>query len=269
MTKPKSNKKDKGSEDDILDDQTKLACAEVASASTSNPSSTNEDVLAAINNLSGTVDMRLVELNSSISSLRAALSDICDRVSSIQGTAELHDRWISELKKRCDSLAAQCSQQQAKLEDIEARSRRQNIRIVGIPEKAENAFGKQWDPDPLIAIFGAPKVLPSANKYEKVALLFGMVIAKRLILKVWKKDFVPTFDLWLGELANTDLIDLNYQKEKSFPVGVGSDRGRRNEEEEGEMRRVEPIRAHSRTLIMQLQLFQLTCKLPIWTRRDP
>ncbi|MEQ2185912.1 hypothetical protein GOODEAATRI_023002 [Goodea atripinnis] len=162
MTKPKSNKKDKGSGDDILDDQTKLACAEVASASTSNPSSTNEDVLAAINKLSSTVDMRLVELNSSISSLRAVLSDICDRVSSIQATAESHDRRISELKKRCDSLADQCSQQQAKLEDLEARSCRQNIHIVGIPEKAEN--GKPMD----FIIKLLPKLLGEDNFNQPV-----------------------------------------------------------------------------------------------------
>lgn len=39
----------------------------------------------------------------------------------------------------------------------------------------------------------------------------------------------------------------------------------RKEKEEGGGE--EPIRAHSRMLIMQLQLFQLTCKLPIWTQR--
>lgn len=41
----------------------------------------------------------------------------------------------------------------------------------------------------------------------------------------------------------------------------------RKEKEEGGGGGEEPIRAHSRMLIMQLQLFQLTCKLPIWTQR--
>uniref|UniRef100_A0A3Q3ACX0 L1 transposable element RRM domain-containing protein n=1 Tax=Kryptolebias marmoratus TaxID=37003 RepID=A0A3Q3ACX0_KRYMA len=138
MTKPKNTKKDKGSGDDISDDQTKLACVGGASGSTSNPSATNKDILAAINKLSGAVDVRFIELNSSISNLRAALSDICDRVASTEATAESHGGRISELEKKYDGLAALCSQQQAKLEDLEARSHRQNIRIVGIPEKAEN-----------------------------------------------------------------------------------------------------------------------------------
>ncbi len=30
-----------------------------------------------------------------------------------------------------------------------------------------------------------------------------MVIAKKLILRVWKMDSVPTYNLWLGELSNT------------------------------------------------------------------
>ncbi len=30
-----------------------------------------------------------------------------------------------------------------------------------------------------------------------------MVVARKLILKVWKKDHVPTYDLWMGEMANT------------------------------------------------------------------
>lgn len=65
------------------------------------------------------------------------------------------------------------------------------------------AFGKHWEPDPLIAILGATSSIVSANKYEKKTVLFRTVIAKKLILRVWKLDTVPTYDLWLGEMANT------------------------------------------------------------------
>uniref|UniRef100_A0A3Q2PRN6 L1 transposable element RRM domain-containing protein n=1 Tax=Fundulus heteroclitus TaxID=8078 RepID=A0A3Q2PRN6_FUNHE len=143
MTKPKPNKKDKSPGEETLDERTKLASLEVANANTSlmcspGPSATNEDVLSAISKLSSTVDTRFVELNGSISSLKAALSDICDRVTSTEAAVGSQDRRISELEKRHDSLAAQWSLQQAKLEDLEVRSRRQNIRIIGIPERAEN-----------------------------------------------------------------------------------------------------------------------------------
>lgn len=57
------------------------------------------------------------------------------------------------------------------------------------------AFGKCWKPDPLVAILGAVSSLSFADKFEKKAVLFCMVVAKKLILRVWKMDSVPTFDL--------------------------------------------------------------------------
>ncbi len=65
------------------------------------------------------------------------------------------------------------------------------------------AFGKCWERDPLMAILGAATPLSSANKHEMMAVLFGTVIAKKLILQEWKTDTVATYDLWLREMANT------------------------------------------------------------------
>lgn len=65
------------------------------------------------------------------------------------------------------------------------------------------AFGKNLVPSPLVAVLGATSVLPSTNKHEKKAIQFGMGIAKKLILRLWKMDCVPTYDLWLGEMSNT------------------------------------------------------------------
>ena len=41
-----------------------------------------------------------------------------------------------------------------------------------------------------------------------------MMLAKKLILRVWKLDSVPTYDLWLGEMSNTlHLERLRYYKD--------------------------------------------------------
>lgn len=64
------------------------------------------------------------------------------------------------------------------------------------------AYGKCWEPDPLVAILGATTLLSFANKYEKKAILFGTVIAKKLILRAWRSDIAPMYDLWLREMAN-------------------------------------------------------------------
>ena len=53
------------------------------------------------------------------------------------------------------------------------------------------AYGKCWEPEPLVAILGATTPLSSANKYEKKAIIFGTVIAKKLILQTWRSDTAP------------------------------------------------------------------------------
>uniref|UniRef100_A0A3B3US68 L1 transposable element RRM domain-containing protein n=1 Tax=Poecilia latipinna TaxID=48699 RepID=A0A3B3US68_9TELE len=73
--------------------------------------------------LSSTVDMRFVELNGSISSLKAALSDISDRVTSTEAA----------VVSRIDGFRSWRSNM-----ILSWRIWRQNIRIVGIQEKAEN-----------------------------------------------------------------------------------------------------------------------------------
>lgn len=59
-----------------------------------------------------------------------------------------------------------------------------------------------WEVDALVAILGEATALLSANKYQKKAVLFGTVISKKLILRTWKADTAPTYDLWLRKLAS-------------------------------------------------------------------
>lgn len=56
-----------------------------------------------------------------------------------------------------------------------------------------NAFGKNWGPNPALAVLGTTNVLPLADKYETQADSFGMVVAKKLILLMWKSDCTPTY----------------------------------------------------------------------------
>ena len=100
-------------------------------------------MLAAIRTLSENVDKRFIELNTTITSLKADVSDINARVTTTEEATVSHEKRIEDLERLCTSLASQCKQQQAKLSYMEDRARRQNIRIVGIKEKAEN--GKLTD----------------------------------------------------------------------------------------------------------------------------
>ena len=104
---------------------------------------TIQDVLAAIRTLSENVDKRFIELNTTITSLKADVSDINARVTTTEEATVSHEKRIEDLERLCTSLASQSKQQQAKLSYMEDCARRQNIRIVGIKEKAEN--GKWTD----------------------------------------------------------------------------------------------------------------------------
>jgi len=40
------------------------------------------------------------------------------------------------------------------------------------------------------------------NKYQTQAIPLCMMLGKRLILQMWKADYVPTFEMWARELGN-------------------------------------------------------------------
>lgn len=134
----KGKKQDKcPGEDDLGDRCTMLTDACEANSSVSgSPAPTTIKYLTAINTLGNQVDMRFIELNGVISDFKAALAEVNKRVLSTEAAAESHERRLEGLEKRYDALASQYKQQQAKLDDLEARSH--NICIVGIKEKTEN-----------------------------------------------------------------------------------------------------------------------------------
>lgn len=58
-------------------------------------------------------------------------------------------------------------------------------------------------PDPETGVLGWSHQLMALNHWKAQAVQFGMVIAKRSILKFWNKDIDPTFEIWLTELLHT------------------------------------------------------------------
>lgn len=96
---------------------------------------TNEDVLAAIKGQNSTVDIRFAEIKESFSSLKSALLDVCNRMSSTQAANDSRERCIEELERLREGLPSEVTQQQAKVDDLEAPSPLQNIRIVGMKSR--------------------------------------------------------------------------------------------------------------------------------------
>lgn len=66
------------------------------------------------------------------------------------------------------------------------------------------AFGKSWEPDAFTAILGVTSDLTCVNKYEQIAIHFGMAIARKLIVRQsgGEKKTALTFELWMGRIVN-------------------------------------------------------------------
>ena len=56
------------------------------------------------------------------------------------------------------------------------------------------------EPEPCSGLLGAENAF--CNKYQTQAISLCMMLAKRLILQMWKADSVPTFEMWARELGN-------------------------------------------------------------------
>ncbi len=58
------------------------------------------------------------------------------------------------------------------------------------------------------------------NIHERQAILFGMIIAKRVLLRMWKTDFAPKFEMWGRDLVSMLVVErlryINNDKSEVF-----------------------------------------------------
>ncbi|XP_027881709.1 uncharacterized protein LOC114149798 [Xiphophorus couchianus] len=69
-----------------------------------------------------------------------------------------------------------------------------------------NVYGCALVPDPQIALFGHSPSLRNCSISMQTTVVYGMVIAKKVILRLWKTDKVPQFKMWLSNF--TEIIHL-------------------------------------------------------------
>lgn len=63
-------------------------------------------------------------------------------------------------------------------------------------------YNRNITPDPHTAIFGGTWHLLAPSHLQQRTIQYGMVIAKRNILTLWKNDDVPSFKTWLAEVTS-------------------------------------------------------------------
>jgi len=115
---------------------------------------TNTDIMEAIAKLSSTFDMKFDVLSSTLSEVKVSLASISTRVATTEEAAKVHEARIESLEKLCAHLESECEKLKEKSCDLESRSRRQNVRIIGIKEGAENGKPTEFVTNLLAQVLG-------------------------------------------------------------------------------------------------------------------
>lgn len=80
-------------------------------------------------------------------------------------------------------------------------------------------YNRQMVPDSLLVILGCSNDSLSLPHTLQQALMFGMIIAKRVILKEWKSAAPPCFKRWLN-----DMVSCLYLEEVRFSLSTSQDK---------------------------------------------
>lgn len=94
------------------------------------------------------------QLDSKLDQMRLAVDDHGERVSSLELATEDLSQRVMDLEGICSTLRDDNARLKTKVADLESRSRRQNIRILGLPESIESGSPTDFFSKLLCEVFG-------------------------------------------------------------------------------------------------------------------
>uniref|UniRef100_A0A3B4ERM7 L1 transposable element RRM domain-containing protein n=1 Tax=Pundamilia nyererei TaxID=303518 RepID=A0A3B4ERM7_9CICH len=115
-------------------------------------------VLSEIQKINITMTERFDGLEASLATAQASLMSICGRLQEVENASSDHNHCLSLVEKTCLKLQADNEALRLKVLDLEGRSRWQNFKIVGLPEKIENGL--------MVEFLFFPKLL-GADNFDK------------------------------------------------------------------------------------------------------
>ena len=104
---------------------------------TAGPSLESAAILSAIDGMSNKMVERFKSLEASLQASKTTLAEHASRLSAVGVMASDHDGRLAALKLQAQHLGDANTALQDKVVDLEARSRRQNIKIIGLPVNTE------------------------------------------------------------------------------------------------------------------------------------
>lgn len=162
---PKGNKKDKQkprhedkhSEEEEMGDamlRVEEDIQEEDAGGTSNPGEkTNEDIMKAIISLKSGLYKKIDVVQLTITDVKTQVQECTGRIAHAEQRISDAEDNINELLTKVSALENSVKTLTDKVDDLECRSRRNNVRLVGLPEKAEGqdaaAFLVRWLPGAL------------------------------------------------------------------------------------------------------------------------
>ena len=130
------------------------------------------NILAAIHLMRADFTVQLREVVSSNQEIKEAIGAFSERLTAAESRISKAEDDISALTGKEKSLQKKVQELTLKLDDLENRHRRSNLRLIGLPEKTEGgdaaAFLQTWLPE----IFG-PDTFPSPVVIERAHRLPG------------------------------------------------------------------------------------------------
>lgn len=114
------------------------------------------------------VDLKtsLASLEAKFDSIQAAVNDHDQKIESLETNANVQDERISALEASCAVLSATNAKLSVKVSDLESRSLRNNIRIVGLLESIEGPHPTTFFGKMLVEVFGK-EVLTSIPECDR------------------------------------------------------------------------------------------------------
>ena len=107
-------------------------------------------ILGAIRRMENSMNTRFDNLETTLAGVKNAVASNTSRIMNLEEWHGEFDGRLAELEKSYDDLCVQNKLLKTKVNDLEGRSRRQNIKIVGLPEKIEmgspTTFVSDWLP---------------------------------------------------------------------------------------------------------------------------
>lgn len=134
-------------------------------------------ILSAIRKVDCSMNTRFNDLEASLSGVKSTLAANTSRIVDLEEASTDYERRICHLEPLCSNLSQENTSLKSKVTDLEARSRRQNIKIAGLPENVEKGNPTQFVSGLLPSLLGEAN-FPRGVKVDR-AHRIGPVVSNR------------------------------------------------------------------------------------------